>query len=70
MAAAKGASTPQAWQIAKHDFWGLLTAGWKLWPWVSLANYSIIKSVEGRALVGNLAGFVWGIYLSLTSASK
>lgn len=70
MAGIKGASTSQAVQIAKQDFWPMMSAGWRLWPFVSLANYSVVKTVEARQLVGSCAGLVWGVYLSLVSARK
>lgn len=46
----------------------LVVAGWKLWPAVSLVNFAAVKTVEGRNLVGALAGVVWGVYISLISA--
>lgn len=61
----RGSSYAEAIETAKRDFWPLVTAGWKLWPAVSLLNFTLVKSVEGRSLVGSLAGMVWGIYLSL-----
>jgi protein Mpv17 len=61
----KGASMQQAVQIAQQDFWSLMVAGWKLWPLVSAVNFTIVKSVETRNLVGSLAGMAWNIYLSL-----
>jgi len=61
----RGAGYIEAWEIAVEEFWPLIYAGWKLWPAVSLLNYTLIKSVEGRTLVGSLAGMAWGIYLSL-----
>lgn len=50
---------------AKGEFWGLVKAGWRFWPLVSLVNYVFLTSVEARSLVGALAGLGWGIYLSL-----
>jgi hypothetical protein len=43
-------------------------AGWRLWPAVSLINFTFVKSVEGRNLVTGLAGVGWGIYMSLFAA--
>jgi protein Mpv17 len=63
----RGAGYIEAWEIAAEEFWPLIYAGWKLWPAVSLLNYTLIKSVEGRTLVGSLAGMAWGIYLSLVA---
>ncbi|KAF5018914.1 hypothetical protein F66182_9093 [Fusarium sp. NRRL 66182] len=56
------------WEAAKSDFTPLVLAGWKLWPAVSLVNFAAVKTVEGRNLVGALAGVVWGIYMSLVAA--
>lgn len=56
------------WEAAKADFAPLVYAGWKLWPAVSIVNFAAIKTVEGRNLMGALAGVVWGIYMSLVAA--
>lgn len=56
----------EAWGKAKGEYWPLMLAGWKLWPLVSVISFSVVKSVEGRNLLGSFAGLVWGIYLSLT----
>jgi type VI protein secretion system component VasK len=53
------------WDKARGEFWGLVKAGWRFWPLVSLVNYVFLTSVEARSLVGALAGLGWGIYLSL-----
>lgn len=53
---------------SKLDFWPLMKAALGLWPWVSLFNYTMVKTVEMRSLVGALAGMVWGIYVSLFAA--
>jgi len=67
MAGFKGANLEQAWQIAGQDFWGIMKAGWKLWPIVSLLNYTAVRTVGGRSLVGSLAGMGWNVYLSLVA---
>ncbi|TVY46324.1 hypothetical protein LOCC1_G008477 [Lachnellula occidentalis] len=64
----KGATVEQAVNAAKGDFWPIMSAGWKLWPLVSAMNYTMIKSVEGRSLLGSVAGMGWGVYLSLISS--
>ncbi|KAJ4140283.1 hypothetical protein NW768_001640 [Fusarium equiseti] len=56
------------WEAAKSDFAPLIYAGWKLWPAVSIVNFAAIKTIEGRNLVGALAGVAWGIYMSLIAA--
>ncbi|KAI1140696.1 hypothetical protein F5Y05DRAFT_282656 [Hypoxylon sp. FL0543] len=53
---------------SRAEFYPILVAGWKVWPVVSLINFAFIKSIEGRNLVGGLAGVGWGIYMSLLAA--
>ncbi|KAK4060200.1 uncharacterized protein Triagg1_10862 [Trichoderma aggressivum f. europaeum] len=53
------------WAAAKAEFWTLMFAAAKLWPAVSLVNFTLVKSVQGRNLVGALAGVAWGVYISL-----
>lgn len=53
---------------AKIEFYPIMKAGLSLWPMVSLFNFVVVKSVEGRNLVGSLAGVVWGVYMSLVAA--
>ncbi|KAI9056198.1 hypothetical protein LZ554_001126 [Drepanopeziza brunnea f. sp. 'monogermtubi'] len=62
----RGAGFAEAVQVAKDNFWPMIRAGWTLWPAVSFANFALIKTVQGRQLLGSLAGMAWGIYLSLT----
>ncbi|KEY68768.1 hypothetical protein S7711_00638 [Stachybotrys chartarum IBT 7711] len=57
------------WDAALEDFWPLASAGWKLWPAVSLVNFSLVKTVQTRALIGSVAGLVWGVYMSLVAAN-
>lgn len=65
MAGIKGESMEQATRMAQLEFWPLMVAGYRLWPVVSLLSYSVLSSVESRALLGSIAGLIWGIYLSL-----
>jgi hypothetical protein len=60
---------PSVWRAAQDEFWDIVVAGWKLWPAVSLINFTLIKTVQGRNLVGSVAGVVWGIYMSLVAAA-
>lgn len=53
---------------SRQEFAPIMSAGWRLWPFVSLFNFVVVKSVEGRNLVGSLAGVVWGVYMSLVAA--
>lgn len=50
---------------SRLEFMPIMRAGWKLWPFVSLFNFVLIRSVVVRNLVGSLAGVVWGVYMSL-----
>ncbi|ROW10480.1 hypothetical protein VMCG_01861 [Cytospora schulzeri] len=53
---------------AKREFVPIMKAGWALWPWVSLFNFAVVKSIEVRSLIGAVAGMVWGVYMSLISS--
>ncbi|KAJ3569250.1 hypothetical protein NPX13_g6144 [Xylaria arbuscula] len=53
---------------SRHEFYPIMAAGWKLWPFVSLINFAFIQSIEGRNLVASLAGVAWGIYMSLLAS--
>ncbi|KAI3320763.1 Mpv17/PMP22 family protein [Xylariaceae sp. AK1471] len=53
---------------SRNEFFSILVAGWKLWPFVSLINFAFVTTIEGRNLVASLAGVVWGIYMSLVAA--
>ncbi|KAI9730472.1 MAG: hypothetical protein M1818_008167 [Claussenomyces sp. TS43310] len=70
MAGFRGASPSQALQMARQDFWPLVRAGWKLWPAVSLVNFTLLTSVEARTLLGSLAGMAWTVYLSLVASGR
>ncbi|KAF7717697.1 Uncharacterized protein PECH_002922 [Penicillium ucsense] len=50
----------------REEFWPIMTAGFKLWPFVSILNFTVVP-VEQRLLVGSLFGVVWAVYLSLMS---
>lgn len=45
-----------------------MLAGYKLWPAVSLLNYTVVP-MEKRVVVGSLVGLGWGIYLAMRSAN-
>ncbi|KAG6045125.1 hypothetical protein E4U39_002717 [Claviceps sp. Clav50 group G5] len=55
-------------QAALAEFWTIVLAGIKLWPAVSLLNYTLVRTVEGRSLVGCVAGLGWGVYMSMMAA--
>lgn len=53
---------------SRLEFMPIMSAGWRFWPFVSLFNFVVVKSVEVRNLVGSLAGMAWGVYMSLVAA--
>ncbi|OAA72146.1 Hrf1 [Cordyceps fumosorosea ARSEF 2679] len=57
------------WAEARAEFCPLILAGYRLWPAVSLINFTLVKSVQGRNLLGALAGVVWGVYICLFSSN-
>jgi protein Mpv17 len=50
-----------------QDAFPLWIAGLKVWPLVSLLNFTIMP-VESRVLFASAVGVLWGIYLSLLAA--
>ncbi|KAF4124781.1 Mpv17 / PMP22 family [Geosmithia morbida] len=56
------------WETSLAELWPTLVAGWKMWPAVSLINFTMVRTVEARNLVGGLAGIAWGTYMSLMVA--
>ncbi|KAL1843290.1 hypothetical protein VTJ49DRAFT_2399 [Mycothermus thermophilus] len=58
------------WTASRAEFWPLVRAGWRFWPWVALGNYVFLTSVEARSLAGALAGLAWGVYICLVTAAK
>ncbi|KAL8707984.1 MAG: hypothetical protein Q9220_007064 [cf. Caloplaca sp. 1 TL-2023] len=48
--------------------WPLMMAGYKLWPLVSLVNFTVVP-VDKRTVVGSLVGLGWGVFLALRSAN-
>ncbi|BDD61735.1 hypothetical protein MPDQ_001498 [Monascus purpureus] len=65
-----GALQGQEYEVIQRqvqgDFWPIMIAGFKLWPFVSLLNFTVVPA-DKRLLVGNLFGVVWAVYLSLMS---
>ncbi|POR33272.1 Mpv17/PMP22 family protein [Tolypocladium paradoxum] len=56
------------WDAARAEFWPLVGAGARFWPVVSIVNFTLVKTVEGRNLVGAVAGVAWGVYMSMVAA--
>ncbi|KAJ9358189.1 hypothetical protein DTO280E4_5298 [Paecilomyces variotii] len=50
----------------KTDFWPIMIAGFKMWPFVSILCFVAIPA-DKRLLVSSLFGVLWAIYLSLMS---
>ncbi|KAK2743778.1 hypothetical protein FQN57_004715 [Myotisia sp. PD_48] len=59
-----GTTSAQVLDKIGQGFYPMLLAGYKFWPFVSLANF-ILVPVDQRVMVGGAAGFVWGVYLGL-----
>ncbi|KAI9831494.1 MAG: hypothetical protein M1826_003384 [Phylliscum demangeonii] len=53
----------------RKDFWPIMRAGWRLWPLVSLLNFTLVP-VHRRVLVASAVGVGWGVYLSLVAARR
>jgi protein Mpv17 len=70
LAGFRGATMDQAVHATRTEFWPLMLAGYKLWPFVSFVNYAVVKTVAGRTLVGSLAGVAWTVYLSLVAGDQ
>ena len=45
----------------------LRISGWKLWPIVSILNFTVVP-LQRRILVGSVVGLFWGVYLSMIAA--
>lgn len=58
----------EVWQKSKDEFWPIIRAGLSLWPAVSIVNYTLVKTIQGRNLVGGLAGVTWGTYMSMVAS--
>ncbi|KAK3954840.1 hypothetical protein QBC32DRAFT_71286 [Pseudoneurospora amorphoporcata] len=58
------------WEESKKEFVDLVLASWKFWPFVSIVNFAVLKTVAARSLAGNLAGIAWGVYMSLFASAQ
>ena len=54
----------QSLMVLSQNFWPLLVAGYRFWPFVCLLNLILIP-MDYRALVGSLAGLGWGVFLTM-----
>lgn len=63
----------QSWgviqQQVQEDFWPMIYAGQRLWPAVSVLQFTVVP-FEYRQLVGSTVGLVWGVYLSLIAGGN
>ncbi|KAK5991016.1 hypothetical protein PT974_09292 [Cladobotryum mycophilum] len=60
---------PLVWEESLEEFPVIFFAGLKLWPLIAVINFTLVKSVQGRNLVGGLAGVAWGVYICLMTAA-
>ncbi|MCJ1250774.1 hypothetical protein MMC30_008002 [Trapelia coarctata] len=51
-----------------EDLWPIMLAGYKLWPLVSIFNFTVVP-MEKRIVVGSIVGVGWGVYLALKTAA-
>lgn len=50
----------------REKFWPVMQAGWRLWPMVSLLNFSVVP-FQWRMTLGNVVGLFWGVWMSFVS---
>ncbi|KAI4114356.1 MAG: hypothetical protein LQ338_008018 [Usnochroma carphineum] len=65
--ALQGIPLRECLKVVREQTWPLMIAGYKLWPLVSLLNFTIVP-VDQRTVVGSLVGLGWGVYLALKAA--
>ncbi|KAL2007370.1 hypothetical protein VTN00DRAFT_8808 [Thermoascus crustaceus] len=53
-------------EAIQKDFWPIMIAGFKMWPFVSILCFTVVPA-NRRLLVSSLFGVLWAIYLSLMS---
>lgn len=69
LALLRGHSFASIMHDLRTQFWPMIFAGQKLWPAVSLLNFTVVP-FEYRQLVGSIVGLCWGVYLSLVSSEN
>ncbi|EMC94612.1 hypothetical protein BAUCODRAFT_149744 [Baudoinia panamericana UAMH 10762] len=65
----RGYSLARIQQDVHEQFWPMIFAGQKLWPAVSVVQFTLVP-FEYRTLVGSLVGLGWGVYLSLITGGQ
>lgn len=65
----RGQSWDFIYKQVTHDFWPMIYAGQRLWPMVSVMQFTVVP-FEYRQLVGSSVGLVWGVYLSLIAGGS
>ncbi|ORY56423.1 Mpv17/PMP22 family protein [Pseudomassariella vexata] len=55
--------------VVKEKEWGLIKAGWTIWPAVCVVNFYWVP-VKSRVIVASCVGFGWNIFLSLVSMAR
>ncbi|KAK5733965.1 hypothetical protein LTR17_009236 [Elasticomyces elasticus] len=63
----RGLSFDTIQQNVLEQFWPMIRAGQKLWPIVSVCQFTIVP-FEWRTLVGSTVGLFWGVLLSLMAS--
>ncbi|MCJ1443852.1 MAG: hypothetical protein MMC23_004352 [Stictis urceolatum] len=64
----RGGSIEDCITSLKLDFWPIQSAGYKLWPAVSLLNFLVIPA-ERRVVFASAVGLFWNIYMVLRVSS-
>lgn len=67
--ALRGRSVETIQADCREGLWPMMYAGWRLWPAVSIVNFTLVP-LEYRIVVGSTVGLFWGVYLSLMSSSS
>lgn len=67
LAAWRGNDSAAVKAEVQKNFWPIMQAGWRVWPFFSLLSFTIIP-LDKRPLAGSLVGFAWSIYMSLLAA--
>ena len=64
MSTIKGKDSAYIRHALKHDLFHIIKSSWKVWPMVSLINFTVMP-YDKRMLFGSFIGLLWGIYICL-----